>query len=56
MSITQEYEWIRRNIGELTYQKIEEFLARHPELYLSDVYYKKEVWDLFEREWKGGAK
>jgi hypothetical protein len=56
MSITQEYAEIRHRIGEKKFQQIEAFLKRHPELYLSDVYYKKEVWDLFEREWKGGAK
>lgn len=46
MSILQEYEHIRRNIiGEENYKYIEEFLDNHPEYYLSDVYYRPEVFD-----------
>lgn len=48
MSILQEYEEIRREIGEERYQRIEAFLALHPNLYLSDVYYKESVWKKFE--------
>lgn len=43
MSILQEYEQIRRDLGEETYAKIEAFLADHEEYFLSDVYYKPEV-------------
>ena len=48
VSILQEYEEIRREIGEERYQRIEAFLALHPNLYLSDVYYKESVWKKFE--------
>lgn len=48
VSILQEYEEIRREIGEERFQRIEAFLALHPDLFLSDVYYKETVWKLFE--------
>lgn len=51
MSILQEYEQIRKEIGEKEYALIEQFLNEHPELFLSDVYYKKEIHDQFEA-WK----
>jgi hypothetical protein len=54
MSILQEYAWIRKNIGEKTFQDIELFLEKHPELFLSDVYYKEAVWKQFEAERVGG--
>ena len=50
MSILQEYEQIRKRIGEEKYKQIEEFLEKHPQYYLSDVYYNKAVWDEME-EW-----
>lgn len=48
MSILQEYEQIRRQIGEEKYSHIEEFLENHPHYLLSDVYYRKSVWDEME--------
>ena len=50
MSILQEYESIRKRIGEEKYHQIERFLEAHPHYYLSDVYYRKIVWDEME-EW-----
>jgi hypothetical protein len=50
MSITQEYAEIRHRIGEKKFQQIEAFLTRHPDLFLSDVYYKPEVWAQMESE------
>ena len=47
MSILQEYEQIRKDLGEERYKRIETFLQLHPELDLSDVYYKAEIWELF---------
>ena len=44
MSILQEYEQIRKRIGEEMFHKIEKFLDAHPHYFLSDVYYKEEVW------------
>ena len=44
MSILQEYEEIRKRIGEEKYNKIEKFLESHPHYYLSDVYYIEDVW------------
>jgi hypothetical protein len=50
MSILQEYEQIRKEIGEEKYKAIEEYLTEHEELYLSDLYYKESEWVKFE-EW-----
>ena len=50
MSILQEYEQIRKDIGEDTYNAIEKYLELHQELLLSDIYYKRAEWDKFE-EW-----
>lgn len=50
MSILQEYESIRKDIGEETYNAIERYLELHPELLLSDIYYKRTEWEKFE-EW-----
>lgn len=51
MSVLQEYESIRKRIGEEKYNKITAFLKAHPHYYLSDVYYRKSVWDEMEN-WK----
>ena len=51
MSILQEYEQIRKQIGEEIYHDIEKLLDEHPHYLLSDVYYKKSVWDEME-EWR----
>ena len=48
MSILQEYAEIRRNIGEEKYNQIIKFLEEHPHYLLSDVYYRKSVWDEME--------
>ena len=37
----QEYEEIRKEIGEEKYLHIEQFLEQHPEYDLSDVYYRE---------------
>jgi hypothetical protein len=48
MSILQEYEQIRKVIGEEKYQRIKAYLDKHPDMLLSDVYYKEGVFDAFE--------
>lgn len=48
MSVLQELEDIRRKIGEEKYSHIERFLDEHKEYTLSDVYYKRAVWQEFE--------
>lgn len=48
MSILQEYAEIRKRIGEEKYQLILSFLKYHPDYCLSDVYFKKYVWDEME--------
>lgn len=52
MSILQEYEVIRKILGEEEYLNICEFLKENPEYYLSDIYYN--VDNAFEnyKEWK----
>lgn len=54
MSILQEYQEIRRDIGEDTYHAIEKYLSIHKDLYLSDIYYKRAEWEKFENWRKGG--
>lgn len=51
MSILQEYESIRKRLGEKRYSHIEAFLEAYPDYYLSDVYYRESVWNEFE-EWE----
>ena len=48
MSILQEYESIKQRIGTEKYNHIMEFLKYHPEYDLSDIYYRKSVWDEME--------
>ena len=50
MSILQEFAEIRKRIGEEKYQTIQKFLDYNPHYCLSDVYYKKYVWNEME-EW-----
>ena len=45
MSILQEYGRIRKSIGEQEYLNIEKFLETHPDILLSDVYYKPSCWE-----------
>lgn len=47
MSILQEYEEIRKDMGEKKYNAIEEYLKLNPDLFLSDIYYSKEGWERF---------
>ena len=49
MSILQEYEKIKKEIGEEKFSHIEAFLEVHPHYFLSDVYYKQSVWNEFEK-------
>ena len=53
MSILQEYEAIRKRIGEEKFQQIEKFLENHPEYFLDDIYYRESVWKEFENWIKG---
>jgi len=55
MSILQEYQEIRKDIGEETYNAIEKYLELHPNLYLSDLYYKRAEWEKFENWYKKGG-
>lgn len=50
MSILQEYEQIRRYFGEPAYDRIERFLKENPEYLLGDVFYRKDVYEIFEKE------
>ena len=52
MSILQEYDQIRKRIGEEKFAHIEVFLNEHSQYLLSDVYYKENVWKEFEK-WEG---
>lgn len=55
MSILQEYEQIRREMGEKKYDSIETYLNTHPsELLLSDILYKPEHYIDFDKwyNWK----
>ena len=47
MSILQEYQYIRRMIGESEYRRIEEYLQQHPEMLLSDIYYNRENYNKY---------
>lgn len=47
MSMLQELEQIRREIGEETYNAINEFLDWHEHYLITDVYYKENVWEEF---------
>ena len=49
MSMLQEYERIKYSIGEEKYNQIQIFLEKHPHYLLSDVYYRKSVWDEMEK-------
>jgi len=48
MSILQEYEQIRKDIGEETFKHIEEYLEQHEDILLSDIYYKEKEWNKFK--------
>ena len=54
MSIMQEYEQIRREMGEKKYDSIEKYLETHPDILLSDILYKPEHYINFDKwyNWK----
>ena len=54
MSILQEYEQIRREMGEKKYDSIEKYLETHPDILLSDILYKPEHYINFDKwyNWK----
>lgn len=49
MSILQEYEQIRKRIGEARYRSITRFLEENKQYCLGDVYYRESVWKEFEQ-------
>lgn len=49
MSILQEFEFVRGELGPAKYQAVEEFIFDFPEYLLSDVYYNSEVNGIFEK-------
>lgn len=49
MSVLQEYENIREQIGENMYSDIERYLKENPTKLLSDVYYSESEWKAFEK-------
>ena len=54
MSIMQEYEQIRREMGEKKYDSIEKYIDTHPDVLLSDILYKPEHYTNFDKwyNWK----
>lgn len=48
MSILQEYEEIRKDMGEEKYNAIEKYLGINKHLYLSDLYYNPVEWSKFD--------
>lgn len=52
MSILQEYEIIRRKIGESEYHSICEFLKEYPMFCLNDVYYNLNKGYEMYKKWK----
>ena len=48
MSVLQDLEKIRKEIGEERYSHIEVYLEVHKHYFLSDVYYRESVWKEFE--------
>ena len=45
MSILQDYEKFREEIGEEKYRQLETYMEFHPNVVLSDLLYNKEAWD-----------
>jgi hypothetical protein len=52
MSILQEYESIKNGLEPGEFDAIERYLENHPDLFLSDIYYKKEEYEKFSKWWK----
>lgn len=51
MSILQEYEKIKSYLRKGEFEAIERYLALHPELFLSDIYYNLEEYKKFDEWW-----
>ena len=55
-SISEEYEEIRKQIGEKKYNAIQEYLKTHKNFLLSDIYYNQDAWNNFETWYNNGMK
>lgn len=53
MSMLQEYEDIRKELGEEEWNNIDTFLSENEQYQLSDVLYTERVWKIYE-DWKRG--
>lgn len=51
MSIMQDYEIYRNDVGEKEWRLTEMFLEAYPEYFLSDLLYNREIYGIYE-EWK----
>jgi len=51
MSILQDFEIIKKELGEKEWALIEDYLKEHKELLLDNVIYSEEGWNAFQ-EWK----
>jgi hypothetical protein len=56
MSILQEYEKIRGRLRVGEFEAIERYLALHPKLFLSDIYYNELQYKKFDSWWKTETK
>lgn len=54
MSIMQDYENYRNEVGEKEWEKIQTFLDLYPEYYLSDLLYDVKVYKQYTK-WKNTA-
>jgi hypothetical protein len=52
MSILQEYQVIRKEIGEREFSYIEKYLEENRNLFLSDIYYKRNEYKKFKKWYK----
>lgn len=52
MSILQEYEQIRKSLRLGEFEAIVRYLDLHPELFLSDIYYKQDEYKKFDVWWQ----
>lgn len=52
MSILQEYEQIRKSLRPGEFEAIVRYLDLHPELFLSDIYYKQDEYEKFDAWWQ----
>ena len=51
MSIMQEYEFFKKEVGAQEWERINNFLNENEEYYLSDLIYNQAVYKIYE-EWK----